>query len=145
LKVQITLSNSYQIDLTRSTFNNLLGWNQAVYNFNGSQEGTSSANINNSINTLLIHCDVVGASYQNNNISDVLYTFVPNVSPGSNISVEGRPTLIYLPLKIPDLIYKIRMYITDQKNNIINFQNEPITYLLHLRKQRPIPQTLLNI
>lgn len=145
LKVQITLSNTYTIDLTRSTFNTLLGWNQAVYNFTGSQEGTSSANINNNINSLLIHCDIVGSSYQNNILSDVLYTFVPNVPPGSNISVEASPALIYLPLRIPDLIQKIRMYLTDQQNNIINLNSQPVTYLLHLRKQKLLPPTLLNI
>jgi len=146
IKVQITLANSYQLDLTRSNFNLLLGWNQAIYNFTGSQEGSDPANINNDINSLLIHCDIIGQTYQNNLASDILYTFVPNVPPGSNIEVQPMPKLIYLPIKIPDFIYNIRMYITDQLNRPLDLNGQPVTYLLHIRKQStPYSPTIQNI
>jgi hypothetical protein len=88
------------------------------------------------VNSLLIHCDIINQSYINSDTSDVLYSFVPNSAPGSNIQVQPKPSMIYLPLKIPDFIYKIRMYITDQLNRTVNFNGEPITYMLHLRKQK---------
>ncbi len=110
LKVDISLTNSFTIDFTQSQFSLLLGWNQAVYNFSGTQSGLNLANINNDVNSLLIHCDIISQSYINSNISDVLYSFVPNSAPGSNIQVQPKPSMIYLPLRIPDFIYKIRMY-----------------------------------
>jgi len=136
IKVTITLSNSYTIDLTQSTFNLLLGWTAAVYNFTGTQSGALPANINNGINTILIHCDAVNGSYQNSVVSDVLYSFVPNVPPGSNMEWIPQTKFIYLPVKIPDFIYRIRMYITDQMNRPINFNGQPVTYLLQLQKKK---------
>jgi len=137
IKVTIELTNTYSLDLTQSKFNELLGWNQGIYNFTGYQDGQNTADITRGINSILIHCDIINQSYQNSISSDVLYSFVPNQPVGSNIEVE--PThLIYLPIRYNDLVHKIRMYITDQLNRPIDFNGEPITYLLHIRKQSNI-------
>lgn len=145
LKVKITISNGYSLDLTASNFNLLLGWNQGIYNFNGSQEGQNQANINRDINSLLIHCDILGSSFKNGLLSDILFSFVPNVPPGANIELEPQH-LIYLPVIIPDHIRKIRMYITDQLGRRVNLNQQPVTYLLHLRKRVEIfNPTIKNI
>lgn len=138
LRTIITLTNGYIINLSTSKFNELLGWNSGVYSHNGSLDGQNVANINNSINTLQIHCDIISQSYKNSVMGDVLYTFVPNKPPGSNLEIVPETELIYLPIRIPDYITKIRMYITDQNNRIIDFNGEPTTYLLHLRKRPEI-------
>ncbi len=134
LKTTIALSNGYSINLTTSQFSLLLGWSMAIYNFNGSQDGQNTANINNGVNSLLIHCDIIRESYQNNIQSDVLYSFVPDQPPGSNLEVYPKNELIYLPIKY-EQIYKIRMYITDQLNRPIDLNNEPVTYLIHIKKK----------
>jgi len=145
LKVKITISNGYSLDLTASNFNLLLGWNSGVYNFNGSLDGQNPANINRDINSLLIHCDILGSSFKNGILSDILFSFVPNVPPGSNIEIEPQH-LIYLPVIIPDYITKIRMYITDQLGRRVNLNQQPVTYLLHLRKRIEIfNPTIKNI
>lgn len=145
LKVKITILNGYSLDLTTSNFNLLLGWNSGIYNFNGSLDGQNPANINRDINSLLIHCDILGSSFKNGVLSDILFSFVPNVPPGSNIEIEPQH-LIYLPLIIPDYIRKIRMYITDQLGRRVNLNQQPVTYLLHLRKRVEIfNPTIKNI
>ncbi len=134
LRVSITLLNGYSINFTTSSFCLLLGWSSGIYNFVGTQDGQNTANINNGINSLLIHCDIIKESFQNNIQSDVLYTFVPDQPPGSNLEVYPKNELIYLPIKY-DQVYKIRMYITDQLNRPIDLNNEPVTYLIHIRKK----------
>lgn len=130
LKVDITISGGYQLDLSLSAINGLLGWPSAIVSATGS--GTNIANINNSINTLLVHCDIVTSSYQNNNTSNVICGFVPTSGPGTNINIEPLH-LMYYPIYLSDQINRIRMYITDNLNRPVDFMTEPITYQLHLR------------
>lgn len=145
LKVTITLSNGYSINLTTSDFNILLGWNKAIYNFVGAQDGQLPANINRDINSLLISCDIIGGSFKNGVISNVLYSFVPSVPPGANIEVVPT-TVVYLPVIQPDFITKIRIRITDQLGRRVNLNGQPVTYLLHLRKRQEIfNPTIKNI
>ncbi len=136
LRTILELTNSYTINFTISDFSLLLGFDKLVYNFSGTQEGQEVANINDGVNSLLIHCDIVAKSYQNNISSDILFTFVPDQPPGSNLEVYSKNEVIYLPIKNFEFIRTIRLYITDQRNRIIDLNGEPVTYLLHLRKQK---------
>ena len=145
LKVKITISNNYSLDLTTSSFHLLLGWNQGIYTHDGSLDGQNPANINRDINSLLINCDIISASYKNGIMSNVLYSFVPSVPPGANIELVPQ-NIIYLPIKLPDFVSKIRMYITDQLGRRLNLNNQPVTYLIHIRKRQELfNPTLKNI
>jgi hypothetical protein len=126
LKVDISLTNSFTIDFTQSQFSLLLGWNQAVCNFSGIQSGQSQANINNNVNSLLIHCDIVSQSYINSDTSDVLYSFVAASYLGKlahDAMVEPPLTIDTPPqgtLKGDMLPVKNTIEVIDPKNHTIN-------------------------
>ena len=135
LRVDVILTNGFKLDLSSpSSVAPLLGFQNIL--ITTSQNGTSVANINNGVNVLLIHNDIIDGSYQNASTSDVMFGFVPNVPPGANIEVQPRPQLIYFSLRNSDYIYKMRMWITDQNNNIIKLNGEPVSYQLHLRPKK---------
>ncbi len=131
LRVDITVLPTFQLDLTTSNLCVLLGWLNQIVTASGS--GENLANINNSINSLVIHCSLIASSYKNGITGDYLMTFVPTTPPGSNIDIEVK-NMIYLPIYEPAQITKIRMYITDQLGRRIDFRGEPVTYLLHIRR-----------
>lgn len=134
LKVIIQISNSYQLDLTVSDLYLLLGFQSIVVTT--SQEGYKTANINRDINSIQIHSDLVEGSFENAVNSNILYSFVPNQPPGSNVEVIPQPSLIYLPLRKKNLIDRIRVYLTDNLNRTINVNGEPVSVLIHLRQKR---------
>lgn len=131
LKTDIYIEPGFLLDFTLSNLCLLLGWTNQIVNASGT--GTNLANINDDINSLIIHCSLVTNSYKNGINSDYIWTFVPNTPPGSNIDIEVK-NLIYLPIVEPIQITRIRMSITDQLERPIDFQGQPVTYLLNLRK-----------
>lgn len=136
LRTNITLTNSYQLDLSTSNLYLLLGWESQIYNFTGSQDGVNVANINDDINSLLVHCDKINGNYtlSNNDASDVMFSFVPESIPGTNINITPN-NLLYLPITTrANVISSMRMYITDNLNRVVRLNGEPVTYMLHLRK-----------
>lgn len=138
LKAVITLSNSYQVDLTAGNLYLLLGFDSQVLNTDGKHVAENRANIENGVSNILIHCSLVGnspysGSYVNGNPSDVLYSFNPNVPPGNLITITPNPP-IWLPVK-ESLITTIRMRVTDQAGNLLNLRGENTSYRLVLRER----------
>lgn len=134
LRVDIAISGGYRLDLSLSELNTLLGWTSQIVTVSGT--GAKVANINNSINSLLIHCDIVTSSYYNNDTSTIIWSFVPNVRAGANIEIHPGPKLIFLPLNVNNRITNIRMFITDNLGRPIDFRGEAVTYQLQLRPIR---------
>ena len=64
--------------------------------------------------------------------SPVLYNFFPTVGPGYKI-VEKPINVVYLPLSSSQIM-SIRIWITDQNNNIIDFRGESITLRIEIMK-----------
>lgn len=133
IKVDIVLTNSYQIDLSISTLNELLGFNSAIYNTSVSSQ--NRVNITRGIDNLLIRCSLLSGSYDNDQGTDILYTFVPNTSRGSAIHVEPNNP-IFLPIQTVDQIKTITMRITDNLGREINFNGENVTYFIHIRPSK---------
>lgn len=135
LKVEITISNNYQLDLTASNLNLLLGFNSIIVT--SSQFGANVANINNDINSLKISCDIITSSYDSSSNSNILYVFSPTISnstgPGSQIFVIPN-NLIFIPVIPSRTISSIRIRIVDNLDRAINLHNQPTTYWLYLRK-----------
>lgn len=133
--VLLYLQNNYQVDFSiPNSLANLLGFSNIIYSTQNTYiSGSSPGNLNNGINNFLIHCSIIQGCYSNSQSSDVLFNFIPSVSPGSNIFIEPvKP--IYLPLSNNNVISQITMKITDNNNNIINFNGQPVSYILHVRK-----------
>ncbi len=131
LKVQISISNNYRLDLTLSDLNLLLGFDKIIVT--STQLGSLVANINNGINSIKISCDILTGSYDNSSNSNVLYSFSPTSSPGSQIVIEAK-NLIFIPVIPARTISSIRMTVSDQTGRILDLHGEPCSYFLYMRK-----------
>lgn len=137
-KVLLTLEATYQVDFSTSNFYLLLGFSgtQAASVITAaSTYGDNVGNINNSVNNILLHCDIVDdeGSISSQNGSDILHTFVPSTPPYSNIE-ESPNERVYLPVRSAERIESIRCYLTDQLNRRINLRGEPMSVSIHLKK-----------
>ena len=133
LKVDIELSNSYQLRFGNSKINELLGFDNSQSVLTATTSGNNLANITRDVNSLHIHCSIATGSYENSATSDLIYSFVPNVTPGSLMDISPNKVL-YVPINTSNNIYNIRMSVTDQLNREVDLNGEKTTYLLELRK-----------
>ena len=83
------------------------------------------------INSILIHCDLVGGSYLNGNRAPIIHSFFPLADPGDKI-VEKPVEYIYLPIS-SDVIRHMTVWLTDQNQNLLDLREETLTIKFHLR------------
>lgn len=133
IKVRIEITGGYQVDLTTSLLNELIGFNQVI--LNTTTESPNQVDITRGVNNLLIHCSLVSGSYDNGTTSDILYSFTPNTTRGASIHVEPNNP-IYVPMNFYTLVDRIKMRITDQQNRAVNFNNETVSYFLMIRPSK---------
>lgn len=107
----------------------VLGFNSGIIE-HGRNESPNIVNIL-SINSLLINCDIIGNSYMNGSQSPIIYSFFPNVRPGVKI-VQQPTTVTFLPI-IRSFIESMRIWVTDQNGNVVNFRGEEITIRMILK------------
>ena len=95
----------------------------------------TSENIVNilSVNSILIHCDIITGSMVDGMMQPVLFHCSPNVAPGNKI-VSEPVNPIYLPVS-NDVINEINIWVTDQDNNLLDLQEEKIVITLHMRQR----------
>ena len=130
LKCIMTLSNGVKVDLTlKNSLHTVLAFKSKVYE-TGRHESENTVNIM-SINSILVHCNLIGSSYLNGTLQPIIYSFFPNVSPGAKI-VEKPSNIIYLPVS-SDLIYQMTAWLTDQNNKPIDLRGEVLTIKFHFR------------
>ena len=84
------------------------------------------------VNSILVHCDIMKDSYLNNMHYPTIYSFFPNVNPGYKI-VQNPINIVYLPLHSKD-IFKVRIWLTDQDLKPINLRGEKITIRMELKR-----------
>ena len=86
-----------------------------------------------SVNSILIHCDMISGSMVDGVKSPVIYNYSPNVMPGSKI--VGDPVKpIYLPVS-KDVINELNIWVTDQENRLLDLQGEKIVLTFHMRER----------
>ena len=97
------------------------------------------------VNSILVNIDIIMGSYVNGSSSPTIYSFYPNVAPGYKIVERPNPSLIYYPVSRQD-ISKMRVWLTDQKGNLVDFRGETITIRIHIRevKSRSIESDILK-
>ncbi len=142
LKVDITLSNNYVIDLSNngtSTFYSLLGFTSSTATLTTNQTTSSpgDVDITNGINGFVLHCDLVdyGKSYIGNTTTSAIYSFNYSVSAGYNEHIEPN-NLLWLPLNKNINISSVHVYITDQNNNVIDLNGEPMNISVYVRQSK---------
>ncbi|EFA12246.1 hypothetical protein TcasGA2_TC006912 [Tribolium castaneum] len=138
----IIRDKDYEIDFSHGKIHELLGFDKKIYSRRpkaasaAAKEGinyaTKIGNITKDIDQILIHCSLVSSSYQNNLKSDVIYAFTPNISPRSLINIEPTHPK-YLPINRTDYIFNIRISVTNQLNQLINFNGECLNFVLDIQ------------
>jgi len=132
-KLRITVSNSYQVDLTVGTLYQLFGFDPIVVST--TQEGANNVNITNGVNRIMLHVDCVTGSYKGQSSSDIIYSFTADGSPSSLLTIKPN-RLLFLPINKSGNLDVIRVYITDQLNRRVNLNGEELSVVLFLRKKR---------
>lgn len=131
LKAELTCE--YSVDFKRrGTINKLLGFEEKVLNRRTTYESKQVVKILQ-IETINIICDLVNNTYQNSDLTHILYSFTPSVPPGYAIN-EVPSTVVYLPLNTTE-INQIQIRICDQNFNLIDNRKEQIYVKLHIKSK----------
>ena len=122
--------DKYAVDFRgANSLRSLLGFEARIYG-HGRWSSTHLVNIM-SVNTILVHCSIVGASRVNGREAPVVYSFFPNVGPGEKI-VSQPKNLIYLPLTL-NVISQMTCWLTDQNGSPLNLRGEEVSITFHIK------------
>ena len=112
------------VDFTiKNSVRELLGFDAKIYR-KGRHVSEHVVNIM-SVNSILLHCDIIAGSYVNGAERPVIYSFFPAVSPGQKIVVTPK-SLIYLPLTV-QRVSRITSWLTDQASRELDLRGEELT------------------
>ena len=131
-RVNVTLATNYQLDLTQSDFNELIGFNKKVLK-DVVNIGDRVPNLSQDTDILNVHCDLVNSSLVDGDESDIIYTFSTSVlKPSYSFTLEPR-RVTYNPAN-KQQISSIRIYITDGKRRLINLNGADTSFSLILKR-----------
>jgi hypothetical protein len=85
------------------------------------------------INSILINVDFIEGGYVNKSYCHAIHNFSPKVGPGYKIFEQPSPELIFYRVS-KDFIPDVRVWLTDQNQNVINLQGERITVRILIRE-----------
>ena len=117
----------------KGSLSTVLGFDKKIYKAGGEEtryESERTVNIM-TVNSILVHCDLVGGSYLNEMRVPVIHSFFPLADPGDKI-VEKPSEYIYLPIP-SDVIRHMTVWLTDQDQNLLDLRGETLTVKFHLR------------
>ena len=118
---------------TKNSIRCMLGFEAKKYKGGKRYESENKVNIL-SVNSIMVHCDVIKTSRVNGMLAPVIYNFFPNVSPGEKI-VHQPQHLNYAPLTM-SVIPSMTVWVTDQKNDLLDLREQQLTLTFHIRKRR---------
>ena len=121
---------NYRVDFAiENSLRTVLGFEGKIYN-HGRWESENLVDIMN-VNTIMVHCDVIGATRVNGVEAPVIYTFFPNASPGDKIVSLPRH-LTYVPITL-DIISHLTCWLTDQDGRELNLRGETLTITFYIK------------
>ena len=131
-RVTVTLDQNYQLDLTASNFNELIGFNKVVLK-SESNTGPNVPNLSQDTDILNIHCDLINDSLVDGQDTDIIYSFSTSVlRPSYSFTIEPR-RVTYNPTN-KNSISSIRMYITDGKRRLVDLNGADTSFSLLLKR-----------
>ena len=131
-RVTVTLDNDYQLDLTASNFNELIGFDKKVLK-SENNIGPRVPNLSQDTDILNIHCDLINDSLVDGQDTDIIYSFSTSVlRPSYSFTIEPR-RVIFNPTN-KNSISSIRIYITDGKRRLINLNGADTSFSLIMKK-----------
>ena len=131
-RVTVTLAQDYQLDLTASNFNELIGFDKKVLK-SGNNIGVRVPNLRQDTDILNIHCDLISESLLDGQDTDIIYSFSTSVlQPSYSFTIELQ-RVTYNPTN-KNSISSIRIYITDGKRRLINLNGADTSFSLILKR-----------
>ena len=131
-RVTVTLANNYQLDLTESNFNELIGFNKTVLT-SETNIGPSVPDLSQDTDILNIHCDLINDSLVDGQDTDIIYSFSTSVlRPSYSFTIEPRRVTFNPTNK--NIIDSIKMYVTDGKRRLINLNGADTSFSLILKR-----------
>lgn len=128
--------NTFLLDLSDggdpTNMREFLGWVSGVVSTSGS--GTVLPTVDGGVDSWLVHADIVYNSYFNEQASSVIHSFKPKGRPNSLVT-EKPQHLTYIQVA-NKTISRIRIKITDQNLNVLDFKGEDIFLELVIRPIR---------
>ena len=89
-RVTVILANNYQLDLTTSNFNDLIGFDKKVLK-SGNNIGPRVPNLSQDTDILNIHCDLINDSFVDGQDTDIIYSFSTSLlRPSYSFTIEPR-------------------------------------------------------
>ena len=131
-RVTVTLANNYQLDLTASNFNELIGFDKKILK-SGNNVGLKVPNLSQDTDILNIHCDLINDSLVDGQDTDIIYSFSTSVlQPSYSFTIEPR-RVTFNPVN-KNNIDSIRIHITDGKRRLINLNGADTSFSLILKR-----------
>ncbi|ESO99309.1 hypothetical protein LOTGIDRAFT_158389 [Lottia gigantea] len=132
-KIKLILRNNSQVDFNvENSLNTLLGFDKRVYT--QSTLAPHKANIENDIDVINIHCNLINGGFFNKYKRQIIYSLPTFTVPIGYRIIEKPFQTTYLPLN-SFMIKDINLEIKDGKNRFIDFGNEEIVIQLHLKQK----------
>ena len=132
-KTTVNLATNYQLDLTTSNFNDLIGFKKQI--LTSTSNGDYTPNLSQDTEILNIHCDLISESLVNEHETDIIYTFGTNDLPPSYAFTKEPLRVKYYPVN-KYMIDTLRIYITDGKRRIIDLNDADTSFSLSLREKK---------
>ena len=130
-RVVTLIDNDYELDLSQGNFSELLGYGKSI--LSGDVVGRKVPNITRGVDWVYLHCDLI--TRRTNNVpSDVLYSFSTS---DLHVSYPFRKEPLRLEWKTVNKSYidKIRIWVTDGRNNILDLNGTEIAISLMIEKE----------
>ena len=132
------VSAGYKVDFTSTglgtddQLREILGFDDGEYD--ESTEGQHQVDITRGVNSIQIHVDIVSGSIEDGRSSNIVWSFTPDLPPGSLISIQPA-SRIYLPCNYTT-VSGFQVWLTDQQGRAIDLNDNPTAYTFHIRAGR---------
>ena len=134
LRSVVTITGTYALDFSTSSLNELLGFDNI--SVSATQSGTNNVDITRGVNSLVLLNSLVKNSYDNGvGDSSIIYSFVPNVSPGALMDISPSVP-IYLDINQQNFIDRMRFTLQDNQQRLVKLGNEHTFLLFDLREKK---------
>ena len=131
-RVLITLKENYQLDLTQSNFNDLIGFDKKILK-DKMNIGPKVPNISQDTEIINIHCDLTSKSRVDGRDTNIIYSF-SSATKKPSYSISDEPIeKIYCPVN-KNKINSIRIYATDGKRRILNLNDNDTLFQILLKR-----------
>ena len=131
-RVLVTLDANYQLDLRKSNFGKLIGFDKVILR-DERNVSTKIPNIPEDTDVLNIHCDLVSDSLVDGRESDIVFSFgVGTLKPSYNFTLEPH-RIIFNPIN-KTRVSSVRIYVTDGLRRPVYLNHANTAFSLILKK-----------